>query len=267
MNLLESIMAERRRDIARDRLSEASPGLAAAQGSYPRRSLRSVLRGRSGTRILAEVKRASPSAGPLRTDYDPAAIAAAYEDAGASAISVLTEPRRFLGSMEHLRSVRGRVNIPVLCKDFICDPFQIQQAAACGADVVLLIVAALTRDELVLLHGEIRGRGLETLVEVHDESELDAALALDGAVIGVNNRNLTTLACDLAVSRRLAASIPAGRPRIAESGIRTRRDIEELEDLGYDGFLVGESLLRHSNPAEALRLLLGSSRATLNMRE
>jgi indole-3-glycerol phosphate synthase len=211
---------------------------------------------RPGTRIVAEMKKASPSAGRLREDYRPAEIAALYDRAGAAAVSVLTEPRHFGGSAGHLRTVRRCVELPILRKDFICDPYQVIEAAAWGADVVLLIVAALDPGQLRDLYACARTHRLDVLVESHTPGELELALTLNEAVVGVNSRNLKTLQTDLAVARELAAAIPPGRLAIAESGIRTRADIVDLEAHGYSGFLIGESIIGHPDPAAKLGELL-----------
>jgi indole-3-glycerol phosphate synthase len=208
------------------------------------------------------MKQASPSAGLLRPDYDPAARAAAYDRGGAAGLSVLTEPTHFRGSADDLRAARAASTLPILCKDFFCDPYQVLQAAAWGADVVLLIVAALDKRELRELYAAAREQNLEVLVESHSRAELGPALALEDAIVGVNSRNLKTLQTDLAVAAALAADIPPDRLSIAESGIRDREDIERLEALGYDGFLVGETLMRNADPERALAALRGAPRGT-----
>jgi indole-3-glycerol phosphate synthase len=211
----------------------------------------------TGTAIIAETKKASPSAGTLIEDYDPSTIAETYVRAGAIGISVLTEPRHFMGHLDHLRAVRENVAVPVLRKDFTCHPYHLHEACSAGADVVLLIVAALDKGLLMELHSEARSLGLETLVEIHSPQELDTAIACTDAVLGVNSRDLTTLKTDLQTARDMAGLIPGNRLTIAESGIRTRSDIDELEDLGYKGFLIGESLLRADCPAAKLTELVG----------
>jgi indole-3-glycerol phosphate synthase len=192
----------------------------------------------------------------LLDPYDPAGTAAEYEKAGAAAISVLTEPRFFGGTGADLAAVRRRVGLPILCKDFILDPIQIAHAAAWGADAVLLIVAALNPDTCQALHRQALAAGLDVIVEVHAESELETALGCAGAIIGVNNRDLRTLETRLEVSRRLRRLIPVGRLCISESGLRTAADLAELTALGFDGFLIGESLLRGGQPGPALERLL-----------
>ena len=248
-------MAERRADVAEAKRRVPVAALEREAAARRHHSLSDRLRRAPAPRIIAEVKKASPSAGLLQAFYDPAAVAAEYEACGAIAISVLTEPRHFLGSEADLRQVRQAVGLPILRKDFLCDPYQVCEAAAWGADVVLLIAAALDAAGIRDLHQAAVALGLDVIVEIHAADELDAALACEGAVIGVNSRNLKTLTTDLAIARGLAAAIPAGRLRIAESGIRRREEIVELQELGYDGFLIGESLLRGEQPGRALRRL------------
>ncbi len=211
--------------------------------------------------VIAECKRRSPSRGILRADYRPEAIATAYERNGAAAVSVLTEPTFFDGSLDHLRAVRGAVDIPVLRKDFIVTPYQLLEAAAGGADAVLLIVAALDDAELVALHARAAALGLGVLVEVHDEDELDRASRAGAAVVGVNNRNLRTLAVDVEASHRLAGRMPAGAIGVAESGLRTNADLTRLGAAGYRAFLIGETLMTATDPGTALRDLLAGAPA------
>lgn len=234
----------------------------AEQTKTSRRSLAAGLRdGTQGhTRIIAEVKKASPSAGPLSENYQPAAIAAEYERCGAIGISVLTEPRHFLGSIEDLRAVRESVALPILRKDFVCDRYQVYEAAANSADVVLLICAMLSSDQLRELHATAISAGLEAIAEIHSSEELAKALPLENAIIGVNSRNLKTLKTDLAVPKTLAREIPRDRIAIAESGIKSRADIEELQALGYKGFLIGETLMRSKDIAAAFEELTGGLR-------
>jgi indole-3-glycerol phosphate synthase len=207
-------------------------------------------------RLIAEVKRASPSAGVLRSEYDPAGIAIDYARAGAAAISVLTEPYRFLGSVEDLRRVREKVDVPVLLKDFVVDERQIYEGRAAGADAVLLIVALLSPTQLRDYATLAADVGLDALVEIHDEAEVERALEVEG-VIGVNNRNLRTLAIRSGWAERLIDRLPVERVRVAESGYRTREEIANLERLGADAVLVGESLVREASPGGALARLLG----------
>jgi len=200
-------------------------------------------------RVIAEVKRASPSKGELAGIPDPAALAASYRDGGASAISVLTEERRFRGSLADLDAVRDAVEIPVLRKDFIVDPYQVVEARAHGADLVLLIVAALPDDELRSLHRHIVDLGMTPLVEVHDEAELERALDLGARLVGVNARNLKTLAVDPQTVVRLLPRIPAGVVAVAESGVASLDDVRRYAGAGADAVLVGEALVTGADPA------------------
>ena len=256
-DILAQIIAERRADAAaaadKVPVSELLPVIAKRR----HHSLMARLRSSATPRIIAEIKKASPSAGILQEPYHPADIAREYESAGAVGISVLTEPRHFLGSSDDLRAVRAAVALPILRKDFICDPYQIYEAAAWGADAVLLIVATLNSKALLSLYKRATELGLETIVEAHSPGEVNVALGCENAIIGVNSRNLKTLKTDLAVARKLAPLIPADRLSIAESGIKTRADILALQQCGYKGFLVGESLLKHGTPGGNLKGLLG----------
>lgn len=259
MNILEQIVAERRTDVERRRSSVPERELSRRAGRRTHHGMAKALSGFAVPRIIAEVKKASPSAGLLKPDYDPAATARAFAAAGAAGISVLTEPLHFLGSDEHLVAVRNAVDLPVLRKDFVCDEYQVLEAAALGADCILLIVAVLSDRELAALYACASGLGLDVLVEAHTRDELTRALELDGAIVGVNSRNLKTLKTDLGIARELAAHIPAGRLAVAESGIRTAAEVRELMGLGYRGFLVGESLARSADAGDAVRALLCSA--------
>jgi len=258
VNILHRIMAERREAVAAARREIPEERLREAAAGRVHHSLAAVLAAGGATHIVAEMKQASPSAGRLRAAYDPAAIAAGYAAAGAAGLSVLTEPNHFLGSAEHLRAARAATDLPILRKDFLCDPYQVLEAAAWGADVVLLIVAALDDARMRDLYAAALAEGLEVLVEAHTAAELERALALETAIPGVNSRNLQTLNTDLSVAAELARHLPRNRPAIGESGIRDRSDITRLEALGYRGFLVGETLMRGAAPAEELRRLRGA---------
>lgn len=209
-----------------------------------------------GVRVIAECKRRSPSRGILRADYDPAAIARQYAAAGASAISVLTEPTFFDGALDHLRAVRAAVPTPILRKDFFVDEFQILEAHAAGADAILLIVAALDDATLARLHAAAEARGLAVLVEVHTAEELARAHGVGARLIGVNSRNLKTLAVSLDTALELGARLGPGVVGVAESGIRSRADIDALTAAGYHAFLVGERFMTRPDPGAALRELV-----------
>jgi indole-3-glycerol phosphate synthase len=220
-----------------------------------RRPFLNALQQRSGGAIVAEIKRASPSAGLIARDFDPVAIARMYERAGADAISVLTESDHFLGDIAFLHQVRAVTKLPLLRKDFLSHPYQIAQAAAYGADAVLLIVAGLADEQLMQLRAEAHAYRLDTLVEVHDERDLDRALAGGADFVGVNNRNLKTMITDLAVSERVLPRVPAGVFAITESGMRDPSDLERLRRAGARGFLIGEALMRAADPAALIASL------------
>lgn len=207
--------------------------------------------------LIAEVKRRSPSKGALAEGVDPVAQARAYEATGASAISVLTDEKYFGGSLDDLRSVRAAVEIPVLCKDFILTPYQVYEARAVGADLLLLIVAALEDAELRQLSALVRSFGMTPLVEVHDQHDLARAIAADASLIGINNRDLTDFSVDLVTTEYLAPLVPDGATLVSESGIATRADVERVQAAGAGVILVGETLMRAHNPGETIRELLG----------
>jgi indole-3-glycerol phosphate synthase len=213
-------------------------------------------RGRDGIAVIAELKKASPSKGLIRESFNPAELALELEAAGAAALSVLTDEEFFQGSLENLRKASGTVAIPCLRKDFIVDEFQLLEARANSADAVLLIVAALTQDELTRLAGAARTRGLDVLCEVHDADELQRALDAGCGLIGVNTRDLRTFKVDLQTAFDLAPTFPASVVRVAESGIHSADDLTRLRAAGYHAFLVGESLMRAERPGEALREIL-----------
>jgi indole-3-glycerol phosphate synthase len=219
-----------------------------------------------GVALIAEVKKASPSAGIIRPDFDPVAIAKAYEAAGANCLSVLTDEKFFQGSLEYLRQIRHSVRLPLLRKDFIIDERQIQESIEWGADAILLIVAILNDEQLVHFHALAADARLPVLVEVHDEHELQRALAAGAQLIGVNNRDLRTFKVDLATTEALATRLFRSSPRspeeqspllVAESGIHTRTDVERLARCGAGAILVGESLMREPNISAKIRELLG----------
>jgi indole-3-glycerol phosphate synthase len=255
-DLLETIVAATR--CATDARSRRTP-IDQLERQVTRRpegqAFRDALRLSSAPRVIAECKRRSPSKGILRRDYAPAAHAAAYAAAGAAAISVLTEPTFFDGSLEHLVQVRAAVEVPLLRKDFIVAEYQLMEAVVFGADAVLLIVGALDDAELGRLLAAARALGLAALVEVHDGVELAKAVDAGADVIGVNSRNLRTLTVDGSVLERLAQAIPSHVTAVAESGIRTPGDIARLSRVGYSAFLVGERLITESDPGAALRSL------------
>jgi len=255
-DLLATVVAAARR--AADERRRAQPaGLfdrAVADGRPRGDRFADALRA-PGIRIIAECKRRSPSKGILRPTYDPAAIAAAYETGGAAAISVLTEPTFFDGSLDHLRAVRNRVQLPILRKDFIVTAFQVREARAAGADAVLLIVAALDQPTLKSLVEEAAALDLAALVEVHDGDELQRALEVGASLVGVNSRNLRSLAVRLETLDEIGAIMPPGPVAVAESGLRSSADLARLMAARYDAFLIGERFMTESDPGEALARL------------
>ncbi len=221
---------------------------------------RTALKRSDRINIIAEIKRSSPSKGVINADIDPANVARLYETGGAAAISVLTEPEFFGGSMDDLIFVRKTTQIPILRKDFIVDEFQIYEAAAAGADAILLIVAALSENKLIsFLKIAQEELGMDALVEVHTVEELQTAANIGAAVIGVNNRNLHSLEVSLDVSRHLIGERPDGSLMIAESGLSSKDEIFELKNLGFDGFLIGETLMRTGDIPSALNELRGEA--------
>ena len=257
---LGAIVAARRRQTEEARVRTPLQTLRlAAQASPERRDFAAAFSG-GPLRVIAELKRASPSRGILRQQYGPEAIAQSYEAAGASALSVLTEERYFLGSLHDLEAVRAAVRLPVLRKDFILEDYQIYESVAAGADALLLIVAALSDEELRRLLDLCHGLGIAPLVEVHDECELERALGAGAGIIGVNNRDLKTLEVDLEVSLRLRPRIPAGSIAVTESGIKTGQDLCRLAEAGYRAFLIGETFMTAADPGVALREMLEGMR-------
>ncbi len=217
---------------------------------------------RPGLSVIAEFKRRSPSAGEISADAAIAEQVGAYERGGAAALSVLTDERHFGGTLEDLRAARAACDLPILRKDFIVDPYQLFEAAVNGADAVLLIVRALDDTELSEMHETARGLDLDCLVEVHDGEELERALQLDVDVIGINNRNLDEGSVDVATTYELMPDVPAGKTVVAESGIATRPELEELERVGVDAVLIGSALMSAADPEALTRDLTGSDEGT-----
>jgi indole-3-glycerol phosphate synthase len=256
-SVLDSIIAGVREDLAaREALLPYDEVVALAAAAPAPRDPMPAFRA-PGTSVISEVKRKSPSKGALADITDPAALAQAYARGGAHAISVLTEQRRFGGSLDDLRAVRSAVDTPVLRKDFMVTSYQVQEARAAGADLVLLIVAALSDDDLRSLYAEATGLGMTVLVEVHDEEETRRAVDLGAELIGVNARNLKTLAVDNDTFGRLAALIPDDRVKVAESGITSPADVERFAREGARVVLVGEALVKDGDPEAAVRSMTG----------
>lgn len=259
MGVLDEIVSHKRSELAALK-ARRPPGAveAGCRGRPPALDLASALRPRAGERVrlIAEVKRASPSQGVLRTDLDPVAQARAYAAAGAAAVSVLTDGRYFGGSLDDLVGVRRAVQVPVLRKEFIVDEYQLWEAREAGADAVLLIVAALDDAALADLFHAAKGMGLSTLVEVHTMAELDRALQLGAAIVGVNNRDLQTLSTGLGPSLTLLPRVPPGPVAVSESGIARGADVERVVAAGAHAVLVGEALLRAADVRAKVRELL-----------
>jgi indole-3-glycerol phosphate synthase len=256
-SVLDAILARTRERVAAEQgrrpLGSSHPAVTQAP---PVRPFGEALVRPGRLNVIAEHKRRSPSRGAIREDLAPADVARRYEAAGAAAISVLTDEPFFGGHLGHLVQARAAVALPVLRKDFVLDPWQVWEARVAGADALLLIVAALTDAELRSLLEVAREAGLDALVEVHDRSELDRALAAGSRIVGVNNRDLRTLAVSLETSLTLAPAIPDDVVAVAESGIRSSADLRRLRDAGFDAFLVGEHLMSAPDPGEALERLL-----------
>ncbi|HPK01381.1 MAG TPA: indole-3-glycerol phosphate synthase TrpC [Candidatus Sumerlaeota bacterium] len=270
MGILDRIRESKLAEVAaaRSRVPEAELRARAAELG-PTRGFAAAIRGArpadqprrpGGTiQVVAEVKKASPSVGVIRPDFDPVAIARAYAAGGAAAISCLTDAPFFQGSLEYLRRIREAVALPLLRKEFMLDPYQVWEARAAGADAILLIAGFVDNSLLADIRAVARAAGLDVLVEIHDADELDAALALDPDVLGINNRNLRDERFDTDLRRTLAlaARVPPTQSFISESGIRTAADVERLRAAAIDGILVGEHLMREPDPGAAIRAKLG----------
>jgi indole-3-glycerol phosphate synthase len=259
VSVLDRIVDSTREDVARRReavpLAELEGRLAAPREDRPFREALT----RPGVSLIAEHKRRSPSAGEIRAGSTVADIVQAYERGGAAALSILTEGPHFGGSLDDLREARQASVLPILRKDFVVDPYQVYESAVAGADAILLIVAALDDDDLATLHREALGLDLDVLVEVHREDELERALeVVDADVIGINNRDLVDFSVDLDRTYELLSDVPAGKTVVSESGIHHREQLDDLERVGVDAVLVGESLMRAPDPEAACRELTGA---------
>ena len=259
MSVLDEILEHKAKELAVAKAHVPADEMeqAAVRRREPVRDLRAALADGESPVIIAEIKRRSPSRGELRPDFDPIACARGYADAGAAALSVLTDGHFFGGELAFLEEIRAEVALPILRKDFLIDPYQVDESHARGADAVLLIVAALGPSRLQALLDRTRERGLGALVEVHDEPELDVALAAGASLVGVNHRNLRTFEIDLGLTAQLAPRVPPEVLLVAESGIFTHDHVEQLRSAGAQAFLVGESLMREPQLGPALRRLRG----------
>jgi indole-3-glycerol phosphate synthase len=258
MSVLERIIAYKREEVAaRSREKPWSVVASEAAAQTPPRCFHDALaKATDRPALIAEIKKASPSKGVIRADFDPPALARAYADGGATCLSVLTDAPNFQGAETYLIAARDACALPVLRKDFMVDPWQVAESRAIGADAILIIMAAVEHERAEDIYDAAIEFEMDVLVEVHDERELEAALRLDAWLIGVNNRSLQTFETDLAVTERLASRIPGDRLLVSESGIFTPADIARLTNAGARAFLVGESLMRQDDVAAATRALL-----------
>lgn len=260
-DILARIVAAKRDEVEAARAARPAVEVErAAAGAPPPRGFKAALAAKIAAgrpAVIAEIKRASPSRGILRESFDPAAIAASYERAGAACLSVLTDRSFFQGAPEHLALARAACRLPALRKEFIIDDYQVAESRALGADAILLIVAALDDAKLAALDAKARACGMDVLVEVHDRAELERALVLDQALIGINNRNLRSFAVSLHTTLELLPQVPPGRLVVTESGIVAQRDVAQMRRHGVNAFLVGEAFMRAPDPGAALGALFG----------
>ncbi len=258
MTILERILDTKRAELEESRKARSlDEVVAAALQAPPALSLAEAV-GQDGIQVVAEVKKASPSKGVIREDFDPVAIAAAYAGGGAAAISVLTDSEYFQGSLEYLRAIRQKVDVPLLRKDFIIDTYQVFEARAAGADAILLILAALSDEEAGPLAAAAGQLGMDVLWEVHNIEEMHRVAGFSPRVVGINNRDLKTFEVSLETTRGLLPEVPAEAVVISESGFFEREELEMMSGWGVDGFLIGEGLMRAEDPGEALRGLLST---------
>ena len=256
--ILDEILAYKKEFVAEAKgrvpLEEVQSAAGAAPAARP--FIRALQPSAAGIRVIAEIKKASPSQGIIRPDFDPAFIARRYEECGAAAVSVLTDEKYFAGSLEHLRAVRASVSLPILRKEFIIDEYQVWEARATGADAILLIAAILSDAELGAFHALSQKMGMASLVEIHTEVELRRALKIKPLIIGINNRNLGDFSVDVRQTARLRPLIPEGICVVSESGVTIPSDVAFLKSLGIHAILVGETLMRAHDPGTALKALI-----------
>ena len=258
--ILDAIIENKKIEVEKSKGRRSIESLISGIGNMrPPRDFYKAIDPRGRLRIIAEIKKASPSKGVLREDFDPVKIALGYAKSGASALSVLTDEKFFMGSLEYLSAVREAVDVPLLRKDFIIDPYQVYESRLYGADALLLIVSALGQDALMELLDLTHSLGMNAVVEVHDEEELGRALQAGGRIIGINNRDLRTFEVDLNVSARLARMMPGGVIAVAESGISSGADIKRLRAEGVHVFLIGETFMKAADPGSELKNLISSS--------
>jgi indole-3-glycerol phosphate synthase len=262
LSKLEELVEGARRQVERRKQLMSPESLRAQLGTRGGSRPFSEALVRPGLSLIAEFKRRSPSSGEIRAGADVSDVVSAFERGGAAALSVLTEEASFGGSLDDLREARAASELPILRKDFVVDPYQLHEAAVNGADAVLLIVAALSEDELWALFEEARQLDLDCVVEVHDQAHLDRALEVGAEVIGINNRDLGDLTVDIRTTEKLITDVPAGKTVVAESGYETREQLDELERIGVDAVLIGEALMRADDPEDRVRELTLDEEAT-----
>jgi indole-3-glycerol phosphate synthase len=263
MNVLDRIVDSTRHDLEERRRRRPQVELERELAARTEDRPFSEALARPGISLIAEHKRRSPSAGAIRDEDSVTDVVCAYERGGAAALSILTERHHFGGSLDDLREARRASSLPILRKDFIVDPYQLYESAVAGADAVLLIVAALSPDDLARLHREALDLDLDVLVEVHDEEQLGAALEVDAEMIGINNRDLSDFSVDVERTYQLLSDVPTGKVVVSESGLRSREQLDDLDRVGVDAVLIGESLMRAPDLEAATRALTGAAESEL----